>query len=93
MHPPSKWLAAKCRNNPDHMFVTGAAQNSAKQVCTGCPVRIDCLVEALDNHEQWGVWGGMTERERRALHRRHSKVTSWRTILTAQPTHPEASNP
>ena len=35
-----------------------------------CPVRTECLAEALDNQIEWGVWGGMTERERRALLRR-----------------------
>ena len=48
----------------------GAEQNKAKQLCTGCPVRTECLAEALDNQIEWGVWGGMTERERRALLRR-----------------------
>ena len=45
----------------------GAEQNKAKQLCAGCPVRTECLAEALDNQIEWGVWGGMTERERRAL--------------------------
>ena len=49
------------------LFVRGAEQNKAKQVCAGCPVRTECLAEALDNQIEWGVWGGMTERERRAL--------------------------
>ncbi len=52
---------------PDELFVRGAAQNRAKQLCAGCPVRTECLAEALDNQIEWGVWGGMTERERRAL--------------------------
>ena len=55
---------------PDELFVRGAAQNRAKQMCAGCPVRTECLAEALDNQIEWGVWGGMTERERRALLRR-----------------------
>ncbi|MFY0409713.1 WhiB family transcriptional regulator [Solicola sp. PLA-1-18] len=65
------------------MFVKGAEQNRAKQMCTGCPVRAECLSEALDNEIEWGVWGGMTERERRALLRRRPNVTSWRSILEA----------
>ena len=36
----------------------------------GCPVRTECLADALDNRVEFGVWGGMTERERRALLRR-----------------------
>jgi WhiB family redox-sensing transcriptional regulator len=44
-------------------------------------VRAECLAEALDNRIEWGVWGGMTERERRALLRRRPNVATWRTIL------------
>jgi WhiB family redox-sensing transcriptional regulator len=66
---------------PDELFVRGAAQNRAKQMCAGCPVRTECLAEALDNEIEWGVWGGMTERERRALLRRRPNVTSWRRLL------------
>lgn len=72
---------ASCRQaKPDELFVRGAEQNKAKLMCTGCPVRAECLAEALDNEIEWGVWGGMTERERRALLRRRPKA-SWRTVL------------
>lgn len=67
--------------DPDQLFVTGAAQNRAKTVCSGCPVRLECLSDALDNAVEFGVWGGMTERERRALLRRRPDVTSWRELL------------
>jgi WhiB family redox-sensing transcriptional regulator len=74
-------LRAACRNDkPDQLFVRGAEQNKAKQVCAGCPVRTECLAEALDNQIEWGVWGGMTERERRALLRRRPN-SSWRKVL------------
>ncbi|MDQ6649943.1 MAG: WhiB family transcriptional regulator [Actinomycetota bacterium] len=77
------WSAtAACRStDPDELFVQGAAQNRAKIVCQGCPVRIECLADALDNRVEFGVWGGMTERERRALLRRRPNVTSWRRLL------------
>ena len=77
------WTArASCRNqDPDELFVTGAAQNRAKTVCLGCPVRTECLSDALDNRVEFGVWGGMTERERRALLRRRPDVTSWKALL------------
>jgi WhiB family redox-sensing transcriptional regulator len=80
---------ARCQQNqPDELFVQGAAQNRAKQVCQGCPVRTECLAEALDNRTEFGVWGGMTERERRALLRRRPNVTSWRKLLeTARDEH------
>jgi WhiB family redox-sensing transcriptional regulator len=77
------WRArASCREEPeDVMFVRGAEQRKAKLVCIGCPVRTECLSEALDNRIEYGVWGGMTERERRALLRRRPDVTSWRELL------------
>jgi WhiB family redox-sensing transcriptional regulator len=81
--------SAACKaSRPDELFVRGAAQNRAKQVCSQCPVRTECLAEALDNNIEWGVWGGMTERERRALLRRRPNVTSWRRLLeTARQDH------
>ena len=83
----SGWTAdwssdAACLNaHPDALFVQGAAQNRAKAICMGCPVRAQCLADALDNRIEFGVWGGMTERERRALLRRRPDVASWRRLL------------
>jgi WhiB family redox-sensing transcriptional regulator len=81
----AEWAVdAACRNSdPDALFVQGAAQNQAKVVCRACPVRVACLADALDNRVEFGVWGGMTERERRALLRRRPNVTSWRRLLEA----------
>ena len=77
------WAArAACKGtDPDALFVQGAAQNRAKRVCAGCPVRTECLSDALDNRMEFGVWGGMTERERRALLRRRPDVRSWRGLF------------
>jgi WhiB family transcriptional regulator, redox-sensing transcriptional regulator len=82
-HTESDWTArAACRDiDPDELFVQGAAQNRAKTRCFGCVVRTECLADALDNRVEFGVWGGMTERERRALLRRRPDITSWRTLL------------
>ncbi|MGN8247480.1 WhiB family transcriptional regulator [Cellulomonas soli] len=66
---------------PDSLFVEGAAQREARSVCQTCPVRLECLADALDNRMDFGVWGGMTERERRALLRRRPEVRSWRHEL------------
>lgn len=79
-----EWSArAACRGtDPDELFVQGAAQNRVKMMCGGCPVRTDCLADALDNRIEFGVWGGMTERERRALLRRRPDVKSWYKLLS-----------
>ena len=80
-----EWVTvALCKQaSPDELFVRGAEQHRAKQVCAACPVRTECLAEALDNRIEWGVWGGMTERERRAVLRKRPNVTSWRALLAA----------
>lgn len=74
---------AACRQlkNPDEMFAQGAAQHRVKNLCNQCKVRNDCLAEALDSRTEFGVWGGMTERERRILLRRCPDVLSWKQLL------------
>jgi WhiB family redox-sensing transcriptional regulator len=69
------------RGDPELLFARGAAQNLAKVMCRACPVRMECLADALDHRVEYGVWGGMTERERRALLRRRPDVTSWRRMF------------
>jgi len=69
--------------DPDALFVRGKAQHDAKAVCKTCPVLAQCLAEALDNRTEFGVWGGMTERERRALLRKRPDITSWKSALKA----------
>lgn len=81
----SNWPArAVCRNgSPDELFAKGAAQQTAKVICQRCPVVAECLADALDNGTEYGVWGGMTERERRALLRRRPDVRSWASLFKA----------
>jgi len=56
--------------DPDLFFPErGASTREAKEVCRGCVVRQDCLEYALENGEKFGIWGGMSERERRRLRR------------------------
>ena len=68
---------------PDALFVRGGAQQVAKQVCVNCPVIAQCLADALDNRTEFGVWGGMTERQRRALLKRRPEVLSWSALFEA----------
>jgi WhiB family transcriptional regulator, redox-sensing transcriptional regulator len=75
---------ALCRDMPDvqaKMFERGEAQDTAKLICRGCPVRTECLADALDARIEFGVWGGLTERERRMLLRRRPDVRSWHDVL------------
>jgi WhiB family redox-sensing transcriptional regulator len=64
------------------LFVTGARQREARAFCRTCPVRMECLAHALDQRIEFGVWGGTTERERRALLRSRPHVTSWAALLS-----------
>jgi WhiB family redox-sensing transcriptional regulator len=78
--------AACIKAEPDALFARGAAQQTAKQVCIRCPVIAECLADSLDNHTEFGVWGGMTERQRRALLKRRPDVVSWRALFEADRT-------
>jgi WhiB family redox-sensing transcriptional regulator len=73
------WVSkALCRTtDPDELFVRGAAQRKAAVICRHCPVMQECGADALDNKVEFGVWGGMTERQRRALLKQHPEVVSW----------------
>lgn len=66
----NSWMTAgRCRDHdPDVFFVRSAAQaKRAIRICERCPVREACLEYALDNAIEFGVWGGLTERQRRRL--------------------------
>ena len=69
---PSWQESSNCLGvDPDLFFPErGASTREAKDVCRGCVVREDCLEFALQNGEKFGIWGGMSERERRRI-RRH----------------------
>lgn len=81
---PNWRIAARCRTaDAEGLFVTGARQREARVFCRPCPVRTECLAHALDHRVEFGVWGGMTERERRALLRARPDVASWAELLSA----------
>ena len=73
------WAArALCAGQePDALFVQGAAQRQVRTRCFACPVRLECLADALQSEANYGVWGGLTERERRAMLRHYEDVTDW----------------
>jgi WhiB family transcriptional regulator, redox-sensing transcriptional regulator len=73
MQETTGWAdGARCRGmDPDRFFVRGVAQaRPVIRVCERCPVREPCLQYAIDNEITFGVWGGLTERQRRAYQRR-----------------------
>jgi WhiB family redox-sensing transcriptional regulator len=50
----------------------GESTSSAKKVCRACFVRAQCLEFALENGEKFGIWGGLSERERRRIRRQRT---------------------
>ena len=78
------WAAyAACRSaDPDLFFPErGASTREAKEVCRGCIVREQCLEFALQNGEKFGIWGGLSERERRRIRRQRAQAA--RSIVGA----------
>ncbi len=58
------------QTDPEAFFPEkGGSTKEAKKICQGCPVRLECLQFALDHDERFGIWGGLSERERRKLKR------------------------
>lgn len=67
------WQAdALCaQTDPESFFPEkGGSTREAKKICAACDVRAECLEYALQNDERFGIWGGLSERERRKLRRR-----------------------
>jgi hypothetical protein len=62
---------AACRDAAPALFFpeVGGTATKAKAICAGCPVREQCLDDAIERNEEHGVWGGMTPEERRTFRR------------------------
>jgi WhiB family redox-sensing transcriptional regulator len=82
--PPPTLADAACKGadlglffGPDAEFVTARRDREAKAkaICARCPVQPDCLAYALDTREAYGVWGGASEDERRAMLRQHRRAS------------------
>ncbi len=59
------------QTDPEAFFPEkGGSTREAKRVCLSCDVRTDCLEYALEQDERFGIWGGLSERERRRLKKR-----------------------
>jgi len=70
---------ANCKGaDPDLFFPErGASTRTAKSICRECSVRVECLEFAIVSSEKFGIWGGLSERERR-------KIRKQRQIAAAQ---------
>lgn len=68
---PTWWDRALCaQTDPGPFFPEkGGSTREAKRVCRNCEVRADCLEYALNHDERFGIWGGLSEQERRRLSR------------------------
>jgi WhiB family redox-sensing transcriptional regulator len=67
------WMVfSACRDaDPDLFFPTTTEEmDHALALCAICPVRCDCLEYALDARERFGIWGGLTEKQRLSMARR-----------------------
>jgi WhiB family redox-sensing transcriptional regulator len=70
-HPDWQDRALCAETDPEAFFPEkGGSTREAKRICTGCEVRAECLEYALEHDERFGIWGGLSERERRKLKRR-----------------------
>jgi WhiB family transcriptional regulator, redox-sensing transcriptional regulator len=94
---PATWMSrgTACRHaDPELFFPTATAAGQAqeaKAVCARCPVRTACLAYALATRQPYGVWGGATEKERRAMNRsphRAAQAPAARDTTTATATAP-----
>lgn len=73
-----EWMArGNCLGVDPELFYPerGASGADAKAVCRGCSVQEDCLNHALDYPEKFGIWGGLSERERRRIRRKRPVLT------------------
>ena len=58
------------QTDPEAFFPEkGGSTREAKRICVGCTVKAECLEYALAHDERFGIWGGLSERERRRLKR------------------------
>ena len=73
---PVDWQAnARCAEVDPEIFFPerGGSSKAARAVCAQCEVRDKCLEYALNNKEQFGIWGGTSERERRRLRKERAR--------------------
>lgn len=73
---PAWWVRGACvgvTNERIFFPQRGDKVSPAKKICATCTVRVECLEYALDHHEKFGIWGGLSERQRRKLRRERNR--------------------
>ena len=86
---PWWWFAGLCAQTDPELFFPekGGSVREAKRVCAACPVRAQCLAHALAHGERYGVWGGLSEPERRRLKQADVATfpsTAWQPLAPAE---------
>lgn len=74
---PEPWMSeGLCAQTDPELFFPdrGGSSREAKKICYGYEVRLECLQHALDKRERYGIWGGLSERERAKLKRRQAAL-------------------
>ena len=64
------WVVfSACRDKDPDLFFPDARSDTkeALAICASCPVRVDCLEYAIETDVRFGVWGGLTDKQRRRL--------------------------
>lgn len=83
-------LAACVQYNPELWFPTGSPGSPwyqeeaefARAVCRTCPVKDECLTEAIMNRDEYGIWGGYDSKERKAMIRRDARVKAVEAVAS-----------
>lgn len=83
---PERWVRqAMCVRQPINPDAYHASKQTPRReveaalaLCAVCPVRADCLQNALDNNDMWGIWGGTTEEERAVMLRAKAEREAYR---------------
>lgn len=73
---------ANCSGTDQDLFFPerGASTRKAKAICGACTVKAECLEFAITQGERFGIWGGMSERERRKIRRQRALIAKAREV-------------
>ena len=85
------WEEGNCLGMDPNLFYPerGKSTKEPKEICSNCPVQLHCALESLENNEKHGIWGGLSERERRRIRRqrkdqrKHSDAEKFLATLEA----------